>query len=152
MAYKLVVFDLDFTLWNAGGTWCDHTSPPYRRVNNHVCDSEDSIILLYPGVKETLERLYQKYSLAVASRTHCPDWAIELMQLFGIRAYFDYLEIYPGSKIKHFRQLQHTTKIDFDEMMFFDDEMRNVDEVAELGVETVLVSEGLSPEIVKSHL
>lgn len=152
MTYKLVVFDLDFTLWNAGGTWCDNTSPPYRRVNKHVCDSEDSIILLYPEVRETLERLYGKYSLAVASRTHCPDWAIELMQLFGIRIFFDHLEIYPGSKIEHFRQLQHTTNIDFDEMIFFDDEMRNVDEVTALGVETVLVSEGLNSAVLANYL
>ena len=25
----LLVFDLDFTLWDAGGTWCDQTKPPF---------------------------------------------------------------------------------------------------------------------------
>lgn len=41
---KLIVFDLDFTLWNAGGTWCDHTFPPYRKENNRVIDSQGNII------------------------------------------------------------------------------------------------------------
>jgi len=28
---KVIVFDLDFTLWNGGGTWCDHLRAPFAR-------------------------------------------------------------------------------------------------------------------------
>lgn len=51
---------------------------------------------------------------------------------------FDQLEIYPGSKISHFRQLHAKTGIAYDEMVFFDDEHRNA-EVGKLGVHFELV-------------
>jgi magnesium-dependent phosphatase 1 len=119
MTYKLIVFDLDFTLWNAGGTWCDHTYPPYRRVNGHIYDSENAVIHLYPDVIELLNTLHHDYMLAVASRTNQPGWANELLDLFGIKAYFNHLEIYPGSKTTHFNRLNNATGIPFSEMIFF---------------------------------
>ncbi len=152
MACRLIVFDLDFTLWDAGGTWCDHTCPPYRRVNAHVVDSEDSIITLYPDVKDILQTLSKRYTLATASRTGQPAWAHNLLQLFNIEKYFHFHEIYPGSKISHFRSLQRRTGIDFDEMIFFDDEFRNVEEVARLGVSSILVPEGINKDLVLGTL
>lgn len=152
MPFSLIVFDLDFTLWNAGGTWCDHTSPPYRKLNNHVVDSENNTIFLYPDVKNILTELQEEYILAIASRTHRTEWARELMQLFEIDKCFSHFEIYPGSKTEHFYHLQHQTKIPFEEMLFFDDEMRNVDEVARIGVTTVLVDEGISKNLIDPYL
>ena len=148
---QLIVFDLDFTLWNAGGTWCDHTFPPYKKVNNHVKDSTGSIIFLYPDTRDILKQLHeQNYLIAIASRTHEPTWAKELLRLFEIDQYFSLREIYPGSKIEHFNQIRHRTGIDFENMIFFDDEMRNIHEVGTLGVNAVLVSEGINREIVES--
>lgn len=152
MPFSLIVFDLDFTLWNAGGTWCDHTSPPYRPVNNHVLDSENNAIFLYPDVRSLLKNLQKEYSLAVASRTHRPEWAQELLQLFGINTCFSYQEIYPGSKTAHFHHLQHRTNLPFGEMLFFDDEIRNVDDIARLGVTSVLVYEGITRKLVCRYL
>jgi magnesium-dependent phosphatase 1 len=152
MNFALIVFDLDFTLWNAGGTWCDHTTPPYARQNGHVLDSMGNIIFLYPASKSVLKTLYTHYTLAVASRTHRPEWARELMDLLDIRKYFSHLEIYPGPKTEHFYQLQNNTQFDFEEMLFFDDEMRNVDEVASLNVKTVLVDQGITQNLVFSQL
>ena len=152
MSFSLIIFDLDFTLWNAGGTWCDNTSPPYRQVNNHVVDSENNTLFLYPNVHSILAELNKEYLLAVASRTYQPQWARELMQLFHIHSYFSYFEIYPLSKTEHFHHLQHQSQIPYLEMLFFDDEMRNVDEVAQLGVTTVLVDEGITQEMIDRHL
>ena len=152
MNYSLIVFDLDFTLWNAGGTWCDHTSPPYRKQNGHILDADGSMIHLYPDSREILAELSRNYPLAVASRTHQPGWAKELMTLFNIRQYFRYLEIYPGSKTEHFKHLHAKTRIPFNEMLFFDDEMRNIHEVARLNAETVLVDSGINSKTVKRYL
>ena len=150
---KLVVFDLDFTLWNAGGTWIDHSYPPYRKVNGTVYDSANSQMLLYPDSKEILKLLnIHNYKVAAASRTHEPSWAIELMRLYDIRKYFHYLEIYPGSKIEHFNQLNSATNIPFEEMIFFDDEMRNIEDVSSLGVYAVLVDRGINMQLVKENL
>lgn len=53
------------------------------------------------------------------------------------------LEIYPGSKIRHFESLKRRTGIAFDEMLFFDDESRNRD-VESLGVTMWLVRDGMT--------
>lgn len=152
MKSMLVVFDLDFTLWDCGGTWCDHTNPPFSRQNGIILDEDQRKITLYPDVRDILENLQtQNFTLGVASRTGEPDWADELMQLFDIKKYFDHFEIYPGSKVNHFQSLQKKTALDYQQMIFFDDEYRNIEEVSRLGVEAVFVEEGLNIEIVANY-
>lgn len=149
----LIVFDLDFTLWNAGGTWCDHTFPPYRKKNDQVYDSNNSKIFLYPEAEEILCELHKKnMQLAVASRTHEPMWALDLMELFNIKRFFDYFEIYPGSKVAHFENLKKKTGFEYKDMVFFDDETRNVEEVASLGVKVCHVADGLTRKLVMNKL
>ena len=107
MNKRLFVFDLDFTIWDAGGTWCDATDPPYQIKNGEIYDRAGRCILLYPDVREILELIKRSDRfIAAASRTFEPDWANELLKLLDIDNYFDYKEIYPSSKIKHFRKLQ----------------------------------------------
>jgi magnesium-dependent phosphatase 1 len=48
------------------------------------------------------------------------------------------MEIYPGSKLNHFKALSEKSGIDCSEMLFFDDEGRNR-EVTSLGVHFVHV-------------
>ncbi len=149
----LVVFDLDFTLWDAGGTWCDHTNPPYKRVNNHIEDAYGAKITLYPDVRDILKELQQKnIPLALASRTGAPDWAQELLNLFEIDHFFDFKEIYPSSKIAHFNQLKTSSKTSFNQMIFFDDEMRNIQDVSSLGVHAVYVENGINTHIVSKAI
>ena len=150
---KLFVFDLDFTLWNAGGTWCDHTFPPYRKENGHIVDSNGSIISLYPDTKKILEHLYQAgHEIAIASRTHEAAWAKELLSLFSIDKYFKYQQIFPGSKLEHFKNLWRESNKEYSNMIFFDDEMRNIHEVGSLGVKTVFVNDGIHWGLVKPCL
>ncbi len=150
---KLVVFDLDFTLWDAGGTWCDHTNPPYKRVNGHVEDAYGARIVLYPEVQEILEDLKSlEIPMALASRTGAPSWARELLRLFEIQHYFSYEEIYPSSKIAHFSQLQKDSGIPYTNMVFFDDEMRNIHDVSSLGVHTIYVENGVNKKLVEEAL
>jgi magnesium-dependent phosphatase 1 len=59
----------------------------------------------------------------------------------------DYFEIYPGSKIQHFSSLRTTTRIPHNEMIFFDDEMRNREVERELGVHFVHVPSGMTLEL-----
>jgi magnesium-dependent phosphatase 1 len=57
--------------------------------------------------------------------------------------FFDNMQIFPGSKMRHFQYLQSETGIPYDEMLFFDDENRNK-EVESLGVVMWLVRDGVS--------
>lgn len=149
----LIVFDLDFTLWDCGGTWCDHTSPPYTRKNELIRDTDNRKIRLYPEVFSILEKLQkQQVQHCVASRTYAPEWADELMQLFDIKKFFTHFEIYPGSKLSHFKSFQHKTKIPFEDMVFFDDEYRNIDEVGQLGVNAIYVENGMTKKLIQPYL
>ncbi len=150
---KLVVFDLDFTLWDAGGTWCDHTNPPFTRVNSHIEDSYGARIVLYPDVRDILNDLQARgIPMALASRTGAPPWARELLRLFEIEHYFEFQEIYPSSKIAHFQKLQKDSGIPYSKMVFFDDEMRNIHEVQSLGVHAVYVENGVTKTLVETAM
>ena len=146
----LIVFDLDFTLWDCDGTWCDNTKPPYYRDSGIIRDSDGRKIRLYSDVRNILQKLKNQNSiLGVASRTFAPDWADELMSLFDIKKYFDHFEIYPGSKVNHFHSLKSKTSLGFHEMIFFDDEYRNINEIGELGVKTVIVETGINAGLIE---
>ena len=153
MKPKLVVFDLDFTLWDAAGTWCDHLYPPFKIRSGRIFDSKGSELKLYPGTIDILEELkYEHFDLGIASRTNEPDWARELLDLLNVRDYFRYEEIYPGSKVTHFKRLRNKSGLNYEDMIFFDDEQRNITEVGDLGVNCILVKNGISPSLVLSCL
>jgi len=150
---KIFVFDLDFTLWDAGGTWCDATNPPYQWCDEKLLDSSGSWIRLYDDVISILDDLKHRNKFIVAaSRTYQPDWAHDILHLMDIDKYFDLKEIYPSSKVKHFDRIQNHFKIQYDEMVFFDDEYRNIEDVSRLGVETVFVKNGINRNLVDSYL
>lgn len=148
---KLIVFDLDFTLWDCGGTWCDCTSPPYYLSNNNVIDSQNKIIRLFPEVKDILQKLKSNnIKIAIASRTQRPEWAIELLEKFDVKKYIDFSEIYPTEKTKHFKALYHKSGIEYKDMIFFDDEYRNIIDVKKLGVQCILVKNGVNLSLIQS--
>ena len=92
--------------------------------------------------------------MAAASRSHTPDLANSLLKQLTIpppptpnpkRAldYFDYLQIFPGDKKTHFAKIQKQSGVAYENMLFFDDEIRNRN-VEGLGVVMWLVSNGVT--------
>lgn len=144
-AIKLVVFDLDFTLWDAGGVWCDCLNPPFRKRSGRVVDRDGSEVKIYEDAYWALDEVERMgLELGIASRTTQPDWARELLELLGVRQRFQWEEIYPSSKLRHFGKLQVSTGYAYEEMVFFDDESRNIEEVSRLGVRSIWVRNGFS--------
>lgn len=142
---ELVVFDLDFTLWDCGGTWCDCLTPPFRYRQEEVTDRRNRIVQLYDDVLDILEHCERaSVPMAIASRTEQPTWARELVSLLGIADRFRFSEIYPSTKTKHFAALREASKIDYEAMLFFDDETRNIVEVSRLDVTCVHVTTGIN--------
>jgi len=153
---KLIAFDLDYTLWNL---WIDtHITGPLRRDGNalnQVLDKYNRSISFYKHVPQILHRLRAAgVIIAACSRTSTPTLARQALALLLVPAklgdenpsraidFFDQLEIYPGSKLEHFKRLHEKTGVPYSEMLFFDDELRNK-EVKKLGVTFCLVSRQL---------
>ncbi|KAJ8377101.1 hypothetical protein SKAU_G00076810 [Synaphobranchus kaupii] len=132
---KLIVFDLDYTLWPF---WVDtHVDPPLPQGQS------------WRGSGCTGA---QGFRLAVASRTGEVRGANQLLKLFNLDQYFSLKEIYPGSKVTHFRKLQTDSGVQFSEMMFFDDEHRNIVDVSRLGVHCVLIPDGITEKSARQEL
>ncbi|XP_012540902.1 magnesium-dependent phosphatase 1 [Monomorium pharaonis] len=149
---KVIVFDLDYTLWPF---WVDtHVDPPFRKgAQNKVLDAHGHVIRYYSDVPNVLKWLSEEgYELGIASRTSEIQGARQLLDLFDWKKYFKYIEIFPGSKVTHFSNIQKSSDIVYKDMLFFDDETRNIVEVGKLGVHAVLVRDGVSHCIVEDAL
>ena len=91
--------------------------------------------------------------IGAASRTCAPDLGREMLKLLKIPSasgsssraidYFDHMQIYPGSKTTHFERIHRDSGIEYDEMLFFDDESRNKN-VEVLGVTMQLIRDGVT--------
>ncbi len=150
---EVFVFDLDFTIWNAGDTWCSETNPPYVWEDGKLHDQEKRWIRLYPEAIDVLKTLrQQKKIIAAASRTYQPEWAKQLLDIFDINKFFDIKEIYPGSKISHIKNIQAQVGSPYNQIVFFDDEQRNITETMTLGITSVKIDNGISLKTVKKFM
>ncbi|KAI9454717.1 magnesium-dependent phosphatase-1 [Russula earlei] len=156
---KLVAFDLDYTLWSL---WIDtHIGSSLTRDGdtlNEVHDRFGNIVTFFRDVPQILHQLRSAgVVVAACSRTTATALARQALSLLlvppkagdshstampAIKC-FDHLEIYPGSKIAHFKQLHKKTGIPYSEMLFFDDEMRNKEVQSLGGVFCCLVHRGV---------
>ncbi len=163
----LVVFDLDYTLWPLWVD--THVDSPLRRRGNdvnRVYDRNGQPLSFFPHVASILFWLKRRgIPIAAASRTSAPSVARQALsglyladdsslipnptqtgaqgteppKLVKAIDLFDYQEIYPGSKITHFRKLHADSAIPYQDMIFFDDEYRNAEVASKLGVHFVEV-------------
>lgn len=150
---KVFVFDLDFTIWNAGDTWCSETDPPYTWDKGKLFDQSGRWIRLFPEVQSILEMLKSRgIVIAVASRANEPERAMQLLKLFDIEKYFDIREIYPGSKITHLIKIREQVQCSFGEIVFFDDEERNIEDAKSLGIISILINDGTTLAKVEGYV
>ncbi|KAL1336184.1 uncharacterized protein LOC107468665 isoform X1 [Arachis duranensis] len=110
---KLVVFDLDYTLWPF---YCE-------------CRSKREMPSLYPHATGILLALKQKgIHLAIASRSPTPHIASSFLNKLNLNSIFVAQEIFSSwtHKTDHFQKIHSTTGVPFNSMLFFDDENRNI--------------------------
>jgi magnesium-dependent phosphatase 1 len=157
---RLLIFDLDYTLWPF---WVDtHCTPPLKPSSqNHtaVVDKFGEQFAFYADVPAILLHLKAAgVKIGAASRTSAPDVAREMLRLLHVGPLeegggkarkagevFDYMEIYPGSKIAHFERIRKVSGVEYSDMLFFDDEARNRN-VESLGVTMWLVKDGITKQ------
>ncbi|CAH0547362.1 unnamed protein product [Brassicogethes aeneus] len=148
---KVIIFDLDYTLWPF---WVDtHVDPPFKKSGSKIVDSRGKTIKCYSEVPQVLEILHkQGYTLAVASRTSEIKGARQLIDLFGWEKYFSVKEIFPGCKVTHINNIKKQTGANYEEMLFFDDEQRNIFDLTKIGVASILVKDGVNKKVIEESL
>lgn len=119
-----------------------------------IYDSKNQLVKPFPEVPQVLADLHQKgYELAIASRTSEIQGAGQLIKLLNWDKYFKYKEIYPGCKIKHFSQFCKASGFKHEDMLFFDDEDRNIRDLSEKGVTCIFVDDvGVTIKLVEAGL
>lgn len=147
---KLIVFDLDNTLW----------TPELYQIRQPHVPVIDKDIRLFEQVVSILEFCKAaNISLGIASRTNKVIWAKQLLQDFQLTpTYFmnshNSIQIYPGSKTTHFAKLKQATGYSYADMMFLDDDVHmNLQEISsQLGVLCVHTPNGVTAEHVYKSL
>jgi magnesium-dependent phosphatase 1 len=164
---SIAVFDLDFTCWPF---WVDtHVDPPFSRHPRHAGDAIDRAgrhVRLWPDICRVFADLEAHgVRIALASRTGAVDEAEALLALLhgpphpatGAQRVLNDLvwhkEIYPGDKKAHFRGIRARAEREagdggpaaaaYEDMLFFDDESRNIVSVGAIGVTCVFVDDAV---------
>lgn len=157
---KMIVIDLDNTVWPDFSI--EATSPPYiflsAASSSPKADSNGAgnggikllckdrftnlptILILYPEILDVL--LFcraENMPLSICSRTSQPETVKAILQSLRVWDYFSFPQLFPARKTVHFRNLQSITGLQYSDMLFFDDEYKNIDICTSLGVSSCLV-------------
>jgi len=158
---KLVAFDLDGTIWSPDMYQLWGGGSPFQRAPNRkdLLDSAGNKVRML-GISSTVlhELHHEDYALdtkiAWVSCTDEPDWAAECLDLFEtepegipLSSVVDSVQIYKANKQQHFHNIRKEyPHIDFNQMLFFDNEMHNIRNVAKLGVKCVYCPDGITEQ------
>ncbi|XP_063693855.1 magnesium-dependent phosphatase 1-like [Bolinopsis microptera] len=132
----IVIFDMDYTVWPY---WADvHLDPPFSVSNGVVKDSRNEKVKIYPDILKILNFCkHHDIPMAVASKSPETTMYKELMKLLDIHKYFVQFEIYRKSKENHMKVINEQQNIEFTDMIFFDDDFRNIESTRRIGVTAV---------------
>jgi len=158
----MIVFDLDNTLWTPELYQLRTLQTRQRKrqqgknQDNPIVPIAGKDVQLFEGIQTVIESIressdeWEGTKFAVASRTKSVAWAEDLIKQFGLDDFFQYMEIFPGDKRKHFRNLHESSGISYDQMLFFDDnrdgKYGNCVPVSEMGVLSVHCPGGINTE------
>nr|AFK45452.1 unknown [Medicago truncatula] len=136
---RLVVFDLDYTLWPF---YCE-------------CRSKHDTPSLFPHSRGILSALKDEgIDTAIASKSPTPDIATTYLDKLKITSMFVAQEIFYSSthKTEHFQKIHSKTGVPYNSMLFFDDDNNNMKPVSNLGVTSILVRNGLNLGVFREGL
>ena len=142
------------------------SGPPFKRdhlTGASIRDVMGEEVELMGSSREILnelatKELWRDTVVSYVSRTEYPSWASACLQLFEVapgitmHSLGTEQEIYPGSKRTHFRKIHARTGIEYEEMLFFDNESWNISEVSAMGVCSVHCPDGMTHNVWRKGL
>ncbi|KPA81096.1 hypothetical protein ABB37_04453 [Leptomonas pyrrhocoris] len=166
---RVIVFDLDGTLWNPEmyQLWGGAPFKPHRTDPSIMIDRQGTEVRLIGESRPVLQTLtvdprWSRTYLALSSTCDVPQWAAELLEKFTFTnregkevpmgsLFDDRIEVYKANKAKqHQTILKKVQDIDptvteFAQMLFFDNQTDNVHYVSRLGVPSFYCPDGMTP-------
>ncbi|RDX65943.1 Magnesium-dependent phosphatase 1, partial [Mucuna pruriens] len=160
---KLVVFDLDYTLWPF--YWYLLLS---MFIYNNImdlfiaclvklfddfseCRSKHDTPTLFPHSRGILHALkHHSIDVAIASKSPTPHIATTFLDKLRISSMFVAQEIFYTwtHKTDHFQRIHSRTGVPYNSMLFFDDDNNNIQEwqsqISKIGVTSILVRNGVN--------
>lgn len=144
---KCVVLDLDFTMWPT--FYSSHTLPPYVPLGGDtpsqvLCVDKKThkprILALYAEVQEAINFcLENDIMVSIASKNSNTEDAQQILRAFGLWNRLHFPQIFHNRKTYHFRNLKSITGYNYEDFLFFDDDVKNVSTCKNIGVTSVLV-------------
>ena len=163
---KLIAFDLDGTIWHPEMNKFGDGGSPFAvhadGSKNTLLDKKGTEVRLLGASSEILHELvheepFKSQSIVCwVSRCDEPGYAAECLSKFTTSssklpldkvASAPHNKIFQKTKNVHFTQLAEETGLAFEDMIFFDNEMHNIHDVAPLGVLSVYCPDGVTREI-----
>jgi len=151
---KLIVFDLDNTLWTPELYQIRQSNVPKAGKDIRLFDDATRILQFLRSNGDGL-----RLTSAIASRTSKGHWAQQLLDDFSIpheeddvdempiRSLFEHVVIETGSKKKHLARLREMAGVTYGEMLFVDDDVHmNLNECSQLGVCCLHTPNGITCE------
>ena len=156
---KVLVFDLDGCVWNPEmyELWGGGGAPFKLQSDGNLKDRGGTVVSLIGDVKNIMRefKMDPKWSeavIAVASSCDEPSWARECIKKFPVSDthklsdvfHPENIEIYKRNKAKHLQAIAKQTGHALNEMIFFDNQYGNCQDVAKAGVTVVYTPEGVT--------
>ena len=153
---KLIAFDLDGTIWSPDMYQLWGGGSPFTVIDkSHLKDVSGTIVRLLGISSDVLMELktnpkWKNTKVAWVSCTDEPSWANDCLHKFQVQdgrslnQLVDSIQIYKSNKQTHFKNLKKEyPDIDFEEMLFFDNEGGNIRDVSSLKVKCVYCPNGV---------
>ncbi|GFH60451.1 hypothetical protein CTEN210_16927 [Chaetoceros tenuissimus] len=167
---KAIIFDLDGLIWTPemyvnffqNGRGSPFSVNPKDPLNLLTCGRRPVSLLgdsrfIFRDL--FIDERFQNVKVGISSRTDEPEWARELLTKFPIpltdegiigecitleTVVSGPIEIAKDEKVDHFARIAKSCNIDFEDILFFDNEYRNCQSVAQLGVSVVYCPDGIT--------
>jgi magnesium-dependent phosphatase 1 len=172
MLPRVVVFDLDGTLWSpemyelwGGGS----PFQPHAKRKDALLDKSGRTVALLGDARSIMQQLafdprwkQNKTIVGISSTCDEPAWARECMSKLFLddanatpmtQLFEGFTEIYSALKSEQFRQLLRKAQRvdpsidDFSHFLFFDNQRNNIEDVGRLGVTCIYCPDGMQPGV-----